>query len=306
MPSIFISYRRADSAAITGRIHDRLATAFGDQNVFKDVDDIPPGANFKHVLEQEVGQCDVLLAIIGHQWVSVKGADGRRRLENQNDYVRIEVESGIRRQHVLVIPVLVDNAVMPSASDLPESLRPLVMFNAAIVRNDPDFNRDMTRLIAGLQDYFARVTHTHEAETATPSHRRVTALARYPIIGRMMSIPSRFIRAVAAGLTFLLLLAILVGSGWASARGQISSASPVIHANARAYAILRSGPGPQYEQIGLTTTAQPLHILGQHYNGSYPWYLVRLEDGTQAWIYAEGVLLSDEAARIPIVVQTSP
>ncbi|RMG81744.1 MAG: TIR domain-containing protein, partial [Chloroflexi bacterium] len=113
MPRIFISYRRADSVTITGRIYDRLVAEYSDRNVFKDVDDIPLGADFRRVLDEEVGSCDVLLVIIGQQWLTLE-ENGQRRLDNPDDFVRIEVEAGLNRNDVLVIPVLVKGAGMPS------------------------------------------------------------------------------------------------------------------------------------------------------------------------------------------------
>lgn len=153
MTRIFISYRRADSAAESGRIYDRLATAFGGDNVFKDVDDIPPGADFRTVLEQEVSRCDVLLAVIGPRWATITDEDGRRRLHDPDDYVNIEVEAGLSRGDVLVIPLLVGNAAMPAPEELPENLRALCYRNGMPVRYDPDFHRDMQRLIERIQAY---------------------------------------------------------------------------------------------------------------------------------------------------------
>ena len=143
MPRIFISYRRSDSAAASGRIYDRLCVAFGEKAVFKDVDVIPPGANYPSLLNEAIANCDVLLAIIGSHWLMAVESNGQRRLDNPDDFVRIEIEAGLKRESVLVIPVLVDDAAMPSTAELPDSLRPLYYRNAAIVRNDPDFNRDI-------------------------------------------------------------------------------------------------------------------------------------------------------------------
>jgi hypothetical protein len=154
MPHLFISYRRDDSIAITGRIYDRLCLAFGEPQVFKDVDNIPPGANYKDILQNEVWKCDVLLTVIGQNWLTASDDQGRRRLELEDDFVRIEVEAGLKRPEVLVIPVLVDGARMPQPDDLPERLRDLHYRNAAAVRHDPDFNRDMGRLITTIRDYF--------------------------------------------------------------------------------------------------------------------------------------------------------
>ncbi|MFW5772082.1 MAG: toll/interleukin-1 receptor domain-containing protein, partial [Phototrophicaceae bacterium] len=146
---IFISYRRNDSRAITGRIYDRLEIAFGMDNVFKDVDDIPPGADFRQVLREAIYECDVMLVIIGSDWASITGPQGRR-LDDPDDFVRVEVETGLNRADMVVVPVLVDGAPMPVSDDLPESLRPLVYRNAVVVRHDPDFRRDMDRLIEQL------------------------------------------------------------------------------------------------------------------------------------------------------------
>lgn len=154
VPRIFISYRRSDSAAASGRIYDRLCTAFGEKSVFKDVDVIPPGANYPSLLNEAIASCDVLLAVIGSHWLTAVESNGMRRLDNPDDFVRIEIEAALKRDEVLVIPVLVDDVQMPLTSDLPESLRPLYYRNAAIVRNDPDFNRDIGRLITTIRDYY--------------------------------------------------------------------------------------------------------------------------------------------------------
>lgn len=164
MPRIFMSYRRADSISESGRMHDHLEREFGGRNVFKDVDDIQPGFDFRKVLDDEVAKCDVLLAIIGPNWATVQDEAGNLRLHNPDDFVRIEVESGLRRgEEVLVIPVLIKNAKMPLASQLPESLHDLTYRNAVIIRNDPDFNRDMGRLI----EYIHRYTKTKKKESST-------------------------------------------------------------------------------------------------------------------------------------------
>ncbi|MBC7813164.1 MAG: toll/interleukin-1 receptor domain-containing protein, partial [Burkholderiales bacterium] len=97
MPRIFVSYRRADSITITGRIYDRLVAVFGEDGVFKDVEDIPFGVDFRSVIEHEIDQSEIVLVIIGPNWVTVTDTDGNRRLDNPNDFVRIEVETAIKR-----------------------------------------------------------------------------------------------------------------------------------------------------------------------------------------------------------------
>lgn len=150
MPKIFISYRRDDSEAITGRIYDRLVSVFGEGNVFQDVDDIPPGVDFRKYLQDQIAVCDVVLVVIGQRWVSIKDKQGRRRLHVAADFVRIEVEFALQ-QGKLVVPVLVDNAAMPDPSALPDTLHDLCYRNASPVRHNPDFNHDMRRLIEGIQ-----------------------------------------------------------------------------------------------------------------------------------------------------------
>jgi hypothetical protein len=151
---IFISYRREDSADISGRIYDRLADHFGDAAVFKDVDDIPLGVNFKTYLNDTVKQCAVELVVIGPQWLDVTDRSGRRRLDDPTDFVRIEVEAALRRD-IPVIPLLVQGASMPGKDRLPSSLAEFSYRNGIPVRPDPDFHRDMNRLMRDLEKYVA-------------------------------------------------------------------------------------------------------------------------------------------------------
>lgn len=128
-PKIFISYRRDDEPGFSGRIYDRLAERFGRDAVFMDVDSIPPGADFVDHLERSVAEADVVLAIIGPGWLDARDADGRRRLDDPGDFVRIEIAAALA-QGKRVIPVLVRGAAPPSAAALPEPLAPLARRNA--------------------------------------------------------------------------------------------------------------------------------------------------------------------------------
>lgn len=148
---IFISYRRSDSADVSGRIYDRLVNRFGKNLVFKDVDSIPLGLDFKEYLDKKVGECEVLLAIIGDHWLNASDGSGARRLDDASDFVRIEIESALDR-NIPVIPLLVRNATMPREESLPYSLRKLVFRNGIPIRSDPDFHRDMDRLIKALEN----------------------------------------------------------------------------------------------------------------------------------------------------------
>src|SRR5438552_3464598 len=97
MSTVFISYRRADSADITGRVFDRLVARYGHDRVFKDVDSIPYGSDFREAVDRAIGRCRVLLVVIGPQWVTLADRDGGRRLDKENDLVRVEVETALAR-----------------------------------------------------------------------------------------------------------------------------------------------------------------------------------------------------------------
>ncbi|MBN2119047.1 MAG: toll/interleukin-1 receptor domain-containing protein [Anaerolineales bacterium] len=149
---IFISYRRSDSADIAGRIYDRLIEEFGRDPIFKDVDSIPLGIDFREHLDRKVRECSVLLALIGDHWLDASDETGKKRLEDPADFVRIEIESALE-SGIPVIPLLVREAKMPMEKNLPSSLRRLVYKNGVQIRPDPDFHRDMDRLISALKKY---------------------------------------------------------------------------------------------------------------------------------------------------------
>jgi hypothetical protein len=155
MSQVFISYRRNDSPIVAGRVYDRLIQHFGRERVFKDLDSIPGGATFPEVLAESLDKCDAVLVLIGEHWLE-ESKGGKRRLDDPADFVRREIESGLQRG-ILVIPLLIDNATMPEAKDLPPSLQGLAVRNARRVRPaDPDFHRDMNRVLAdlGIKSFF--------------------------------------------------------------------------------------------------------------------------------------------------------
>lgn len=187
MPNIFISYRREDSRAITGRLHDQLESAFGTENIFKDVDDIPPGSDFREVLREAIEECDVMLVVIGHQWVGMADGGETWRIEDPADFVRFEVATALEQPGMTVIPVLVDDATLPSANDLPEPLQPLAYRNAIIIRHDPDFRRDVQRMI----DQLRRLLGTQETEEQTEPGATVNASADHSQASPMPQAPKR-------------------------------------------------------------------------------------------------------------------
>jgi formylglycine-generating enzyme required for sulfatase activity len=159
MSKILISYRREDSADVTGRIDDRLVQQFGRQAVFVDVDSIPFGVDFRKHLDEQVAKCDVFLAVIGPDWMGQKDSQGNTRLEDPRDFVRIEIESALTRQ-IPVIPILVRGASIPPAKKLPQSMQDLPYRNGLAVRSGPDFHNDMNRLIAYLTQQIHGLSET--------------------------------------------------------------------------------------------------------------------------------------------------
>ena len=147
---IFINYRRDDSISTAGRLHDRLAQTFGRKNLFMDVDHIPAGVDFVEYLPSQVAACDVFLAVIGPNWLDAKDDDGRRRFDNPDDFVMIEIAAALAR-NIRVIPVLVDGARTPKADKLPNSIKPLVRRNAVEVRNT-NFGRDAEALVNKVRE----------------------------------------------------------------------------------------------------------------------------------------------------------
>jgi hypothetical protein len=147
---VFISYRRADSAGYSGRVMDRLDRELGRDLVFMDVDTIPLGTDFSKVLHEEVAKCGVLLAVIGPNWLDARDEHGNRRLDNPNDFVRIEIAAALQRS-IPVIPILLDGARIPKADELPEDLKELALRNGMEVRH-ASFQDDMNRLIRGLKE----------------------------------------------------------------------------------------------------------------------------------------------------------
>jgi TIR domain len=172
---VFISYRREDSAAYAGRIQDRLEREFGRDLLFIDVDGIPVGINFVKVLREEVAKCGVLLAVIGPDWLDVCGDDGVRRLDNLTDFVRVEIATALKRE-IPVIPILLDNARVPRADQLPEDLKELALRNGLNVRH-ASFHTDIDKLIRELK---GQVSAAQPKTMEAPGPAAATAVQPQP------------------------------------------------------------------------------------------------------------------------------
>jgi TIR domain/SIR2-like domain len=162
---IFINYRRDDSSAWAGRLYDRLSSRFASSQIFMDVD-LDAGIDFVQAIGESVGSCDVLIAVIGKGWLTSCDQEGQRRLDDPEDFLRVEIVTALKRG-IRVIPVLVDGASMPRSRDLPEDLKSLRSRNALEVSHNR-FRADSERLInaveraSGFGAGLAKQTHGHD------------------------------------------------------------------------------------------------------------------------------------------------
>jgi formylglycine-generating enzyme required for sulfatase activity len=153
---IFISYRRAedDKSYIVGTIHEKIAQVFGKENVFRDTYDIGGGADWRDVLDREINSCKVMLVIIGPDWANLAYPNGEKRLFDPKDVTRWEIATGLRRsreESITLIPILVTGARLPKAEELPEDLHALLEKNVIHLRNYPDLDSDMEKLIYDIR-----------------------------------------------------------------------------------------------------------------------------------------------------------
>jgi hypothetical protein len=142
---IFISYRREDTGGYAGRIFDRLSQLLGRERVFMDIDTIEPGIDFADTIQQAVSACDILLVLIGPAWLRSTDASGHWRLDDPEDFVRLEIATALER-NIRIIPVLVEETKMPDAEDLPEPLKRLTRRNALQISNTR-WSYDIERLV---------------------------------------------------------------------------------------------------------------------------------------------------------------
>ena len=166
MSGIFISYRREDAAGHAGRLFDRLKARFGKSAVFMDVEGIDAGIDFVETIDDAVSTCDVLLAVIGRGWLDARDDHGARRLDNPQDFVRLETGAALSRR-IRVIPVLVEGVAMPPADALPEALQPLARRQAVELR-DSRWEADVENLIQKLEQALAGGAEKPGSAPASP------------------------------------------------------------------------------------------------------------------------------------------
>jgi hypothetical protein len=193
---IFVSYRRADTGGHAGRLYDALAARFGRDNVFMDIDTIELGVDFTSTITRAVASYDVVIALIGRGWLDAADRDGRRRLDDPKDFLRLELETALARD-VFVIPTLVEGADMPPADRLPESLAPLPVRQGIELR-DVAWHDDVERLIRRINRLGG------QPEQPVPPVRKPSPAAR--VSRRTWIAVAAALGAVVAGATVVALL----------------------------------------------------------------------------------------------------
>jgi hypothetical protein len=236
---IFISYRREETAYPAGWLYAQLADHYGGGQVFKDVDSIQLGDDFVEVITSAVGSCDVLLALIGPQWLTIADERGRRRLDDPDDFVRLEIEAALAR-NVRVIPILVDGARMPRAEELPDRLSRLVR-RQALELSPARFDFDTGRLLKVLDMTLAEVRAAQQdaASTIAPAAKApATSTAELPgppstpsapaaTLARARPLRAWILAGAGVGVALVLLIVVIVvRSGAPSSTGAATTTSP--------------------------------------------------------------------------------
>ncbi len=202
--NIFISYRREDSAGHTGRLFDRLSNRFPGR-VFMDLDTIEPGTDFVEAIEHAVGYCEVLIVMIGVHWLHLRDASGQRRLDNPDDFVRLEIAMALERS-IRIIPVLVEGACMPRPEELPPDLAKLTRRNA-IELSDARWAFDVDRLIQTIEGVLQDKAPSALLPVMVPPSPPALAQAQ-----------AQERRRSRAGLVLSLLVVVALGIGWGLGR----------------------------------------------------------------------------------------
>ncbi len=195
MPVIFLSYRRADTGGYAGRLAESLERRFGRGSVFQDVEAIAPGSDFAQAIAAAIARCQVVLVLLGDTWLTERDAHGRPRLEDPQDFVRLEVASALQAG-TPVLPVLVEGGRMPAANELPSDLRHLARLQA-LELSDTRWEYDVERLANAVR----RITGSGPA----PGRRRrllfagagivaavAAAVAGYIVLTRPASLAGRW------------------------------------------------------------------------------------------------------------------
>ena len=223
--AIFISYRRDDSEGEAGRLFDDLVRTFGDDSVFMDVAGINPGIDFRKAIDDNVATCGVLLAMIGPGWATIANSAGQRRLEDPNDFVRLEIASALAR-NIAVIPVLVHDAKMPHPDQLPDNLKDLAYRNSVEITH-ARWNSDVQLLTKALSQYVTSATATNKE----PVHATVTVQLPPPSAPAEQAAPAKASKTpLIAGVSVaaVILIAVVAFFAFRASGNRGSDATPAI------------------------------------------------------------------------------
>jgi hypothetical protein len=200
MPKVLISYRRSDTEVIAGRIRDRLANRYGDDAVFMDIDNIPFGKDFRVHISEAIVQSDILLVIVGQRWLGASRG-GTRRIDDETDFVRLELETALTNA-IPIVPVLTGSARMPQPAQLPVTLKNLTYLNAAQVDFGRDFEQHMERLIRSIDMILERkgwrppvASAGKEALPAAEAKRRRPIMAGPEFLASVKNLARDFFRS---------------------------------------------------------------------------------------------------------------
>lgn len=186
MPGVFISYRRGDASAEAGRLSDQLGRRFGEDRVFIDVDGIPVGEDFTEKIETALAGSDVQLVVIGPGWLDAAHIDGRRRLDDPQDFVRREIEGALQRD-IRLVPVLVRGANMPAADRLPPSIAPLANRQAHELTHRR-WRKDVEDLAASIRAPGAASEHRERLERMLGRHRRAAIIGAAAAVAAIVAL----------------------------------------------------------------------------------------------------------------------
>lgn len=256
MKKIFISYRREDEPFATKLLYERLAAYFGKDDIFYDIGDIPKGAHFFEQIEQSIAQCGVAIAIIGSKWLTLVGADGAPRLNNPQDIVRYELEAALQR-HIPILPVLINDAHMPSPDKVPNSLRELCFFQAQHVHSNDEFEHEVGEVIQFLIEKLRQPAQ----EVIAPS-RHLGALGDIADIFGLMSVQLNSIDMVSANDGWIVgsqgtILRLTAHNGWVRTGPPVDKELRKVHALSAnsAWVVGDAGVILRYDEHGWTHIA---------------------------------------------------
>jgi hypothetical protein len=255
-----VSYRRDDVKDTAGRLADRVARWWSVSKVFIDVEAIGPGTDYQKKITDDLAECDVLLAVIGPNWLPVADKSGTPRLEDPEDLLVFEIETALKRG-IIVVPVLVDNAQVPARENLPLSIGQLFQRQTATL-NYRSFSRDVQDLRRAVEALVRGVRpQSHKSRVAgafitLSGILLVFAALRFSAIARALTGVDQVADAVAAATLGILGLLLMVspawsGAAWEASGGVLLGVSPFVATWMWWSAQLRGATPPYYVESPL-------------------------------------------------------